>query len=185
VTGGRCFGYVNIRDASGVRREINPDEAPIVQRIFELAASGVGLSGIAKRLIDDGALCPRSQRGRPRGWAPSSVREILRRDMYRGVVTWNKTKKRDAGGEARPTARPRGEWIHPPAPHLRIVSDELWTPFTDSYSNATREPLNQWSTPAPTARRTIEKGPRSARTPKRFRWSTRKLPSWPPCETHS
>jgi site-specific DNA recombinase len=126
VTGGRCFGYTNIRDASGVRREINPDEAAIVQRIFELTASGVGLTGIAKRLNDEGAACPRAQRGRPGGWAPSSVREVLHRDVYRGLVTWNKTKKRDATGEARQTTRPRTEWIHTEAPHLRIIPDALW-----------------------------------------------------------
>ena len=46
VTGGRCFGYVNVRDASGVRREINRDEAAIVQRIFEFAASGWASQGL-------------------------------------------------------------------------------------------------------------------------------------------
>jgi len=59
---------------------------------------GLGLNKIAKTLNADGALCPRSQRARPAGWAPSSVREVLHRELYRGVIVWNKTKKRDAWG---------------------------------------------------------------------------------------
>ena len=34
-------------------------------------------------------------RWRPRSWAPSTVREILYRDLYRGVVVWNRIRKRD------------------------------------------------------------------------------------------
>ena len=126
VTGGRCFGYRNVRDASGVRREIEPAEAATVRRIFELRALGVGLVGIAKRLNQEGATCPRPQRGRPAGWAPSSIREVLFRTAYRGELTWNKSKKRDASGEARQSPRPDSEWIHVNAPHLRIVEDALF-----------------------------------------------------------
>src|SRR6185312_11608605 len=43
-TGGKCFGY-KIVEAGDNRKqyEVNPEEAPIVQKIFEMAASGVSL----------------------------------------------------------------------------------------------------------------------------------------------
>ena len=55
VTGGRVFGYDNVEvlsasgDRSHVRRQINPAEAAIVRRIFELSAAGAGLTRITRR----------------------------------------------------------------------------------------------------------------------------------------
>ena len=83
VTGGRVFGYDNVRtDAGHVLREVNEAEAAVVRQIFVWCAEGCGLTSIAKRLNAERAACPRSQQGRPRGWAPSSVREVLYRDLY-------------------------------------------------------------------------------------------------------
>ena len=145
VTGGRVFGYdfvdvingspvVRPRDvrkrhpdASHVERRINEDEAAIVLRIFELSAAGTGYTRIAKRLNAEGALCPRPQRDRPSGWAHTTVYEILHRSLYRGEITWNKSRKRDQWGQHKAKDRPRGEWLSVPAPELRIVSDELWS----------------------------------------------------------
>ena len=126
VTGGRVFGYDNVRVDDHVERRINDAEATIVRRIFELRADGVGQTRIAKQLNAEGATAPRSQRGRPRAWAPSSVHEILFRDLYRGVITWNRTRKRNQWGQHQQSARPAGEWLRVPAPQLRIVSDDQW-----------------------------------------------------------
>jgi hypothetical protein len=132
VTGGRVFGYdnVDVLDANGkrshVERRINETEAVIVRRIFSLRAEGVGQTRIAKTLNAGRAIAPRSQQGRPRGWARTTVHEILFRDLYRGVVTWNRSRKRNAWGAHQQTARPAGEWLSMPAPALRIVSDDEW-----------------------------------------------------------
>jgi site-specific DNA recombinase len=133
VTGGVVFGYRN-REVVGsdgrrqyVEREIAPEEAAVVRRIFELSASGVGVRRIAIVLNDQGALAPTPRRnGRPRSWAPSSVREILYRDLYRGVVVWNRIRKRDVWGLKRYLPRPEREWVRLDAPELRIVDDALW-----------------------------------------------------------
>jgi DNA invertase Pin-like site-specific DNA recombinase len=133
VTGGVVFGYRN-REVVGsdgrrqyVEREIAPEEAAVVRRIFELSASGVGVRRIAIVLDDEGALAPTPRRhGRPRSWAPSSVREILYRDLYRGVVVWNRIRKRDVWGLKRHLPRPEREWVRLDAPELRIVDDALW-----------------------------------------------------------
>jgi hypothetical protein len=34
-----------------------------------------------------------------KGWAPSSVREVLHHPLYRGEIVWNQTKKRNAWGQ--------------------------------------------------------------------------------------
>ena len=126
VTGGRCFGYTNVRVNSHVERTINEAEAAVVRRIFDLCASGHGYTKIAKTLNAEGALCPRPQQGRPAGWAPSSVKTIIDRPLYRGDVVWNKTKKRDQWGQQKTSDRPEGEWLRRSMPELRIVSDAVW-----------------------------------------------------------
>jgi site-specific DNA recombinase len=133
VTGGRVFGYDNVEivgadgQRSHVERRINAYEAAIVRRIFELCAAGAGLTRITKTLNAEGAPAPRPQQGRPAAWAPSSVREVLLRPLYRGEIVWNQSRKRDNWGQARRSERPTNDWLRVPAPSLQIVSDELWT----------------------------------------------------------
>jgi site-specific DNA recombinase len=132
VTGGRVFGYenVDVQDAEGrrlyVERRILEDEAAIVRRIFDACAAGHGLRTIAKILNAERLPAPRAQQGRPTAWAPTSVRAVLYRDLYRGVVVWNKTKKRNAWGLERRSIKASADWISVEAPHLRIVSEAEW-----------------------------------------------------------
>jgi site-specific DNA recombinase len=51
---------------------------------------------------------------------------VLFKDTYRGVVTWNKSRKRNRWGAHQQHARPTTEWLEIQAPELRIVSDDLW-----------------------------------------------------------
>jgi site-specific DNA recombinase len=133
VTGGACFGYRNraITGSNGershVERQIEPTEAEIVRTIFRLCADGHGVKGIAKRLNDQGAPSPRAQQGRSQTWAPTSVRAVLYRPLYRGEIVWSRTQKRDKWGRKHQTARPEAGWIRLPAPDLRIVTDAEWT----------------------------------------------------------
>jgi DNA invertase Pin-like site-specific DNA recombinase len=132
VTGGRVFGYdnVDVLNASGkrshVERRINEAEAAIVRRIFALCTEGVGQQRIARSLNAERATAPRSQQGRPSGWGPSSVHEILFRDLYQGVITWNRTRKRNQWGVQHQAARPAADLVQVQAPQLRIVSEADW-----------------------------------------------------------
>ncbi len=132
VTGGRLFGYENVEvvgpdgNRSHVERRIVEAEAAVIRRIFELAIEGRGLKAIARQMNDERAISPMAQRGRSRTWAPTSVREVLYRDTYRGVITWNRTKKRDQWGAHHQTDRPEAEWVRVPAPHLQIVTEAQW-----------------------------------------------------------
>ncbi len=132
VTGGWCFGYRNIEvlgidgQRSHVQREIEPAEADIIRRIFRLSAEGHGLRATAKMLNEQRAPSPRAQRGRSHSWAPTSVREVLHRPLYRSEIVWAQTAKRNKWGQTHQSARPEAEWIRVPAPTLRIVTDEEW-----------------------------------------------------------
>lgn len=126
VTGGRVFGYDNVRVEGHVERRINEAEAAVVVRIFEMTAAGSGLKRIAHTLNAERTPCPRARLGRPDGWAPSSLHAILRRTLYRGVITWGRTKQRDITGERNWQKRQESDWITVSAPHLRVVDDALW-----------------------------------------------------------
>jgi site-specific DNA recombinase len=126
VTGGRLFGYDNVRLDSHVERRINETEAAVVRRIFDLSIDGYGVKAIAKRLNAEGAPSPRAQQGRSQSWSPSSVREVLHGDAYRGRVTWNKTRKRNQWGIHKQAPRPSSDWLERLAPDLQIVSDDVW-----------------------------------------------------------
>jgi Recombinase len=132
VTGGRVFGYDNEKvlgpdgQRSHVERRINEAEAAVVRRIFTLCADGAGLTRITKALNEDRVPAPRPQQGRPRAWTGSTVRDVLQRELYRGVIVWNRTRKRDAWGRKRQAERPEGDWLRLEVPELRLVSEELW-----------------------------------------------------------
>jgi site-specific DNA recombinase len=133
VAGGKAFGYANvvISDAAGRRshvvRQINEDEAASVRRIFTLASEGLGLKAIARQLNAEQALAPNPRRSEGvRGWATSSVREILHRELYRGAIVWGRKRKRDAWGQQHVTAADESTVVRHHDEALRIVPEPLW-----------------------------------------------------------
>jgi len=113
-----------VRNGQGyVQRVIDQVEAATVRRIFTLYAEGDGLTRIAKQLNQDGIPAPRSGTG---SWAPTAVREILRRPLYSGRVIWNRSQKITRRGTKAQRQRPEAEWLQHEAPELRIVSKALW-----------------------------------------------------------
>lgn len=140
--GGKVFGYRNtpIEDptrigkygraaVSGVKLELDEVEAPIVERVFNMYANGNSLAAIAKTLNAEGVQAPQPPRNRQiRAWCPSSIREMLRNERYRGVFVWNRTKKERNPETGRKTSRPRPEsdWKRVEVPEWRIISEDLW-----------------------------------------------------------
>src|SRR5437773_3517118 len=117
VAGGAVYGYTNVRENGAVRREINEAEAVIVRRIFAETRDGRGLTRIAKQLNAEGVPGPRT------AWSPTGVREILHRDLYRGVEIFGRIRRTG------PTTRksvPESEWKRRAAPELQIVDGVLW-----------------------------------------------------------
>ncbi len=129
VTGGKVYGYDNreILSAEGHRlhvlRVVNPREAELVRQIFDMYAGGLGITRIAKRLNEEGVPAPRHS---PRGWAPTAVREILRRPLYKGEIVWNQLQKIVRGGTKKRRERDEKDWIRLDAPDLRIIPPDLW-----------------------------------------------------------
>jgi site-specific DNA recombinase len=126
VTGGKVYGYDNVEVlANGTRqsvnRQVNPEQAAVVRRIFELYAAGIGMLTLAHRLNEEGVKPPRG-----RGWAPSGIREMLHRPLYRGEIVWNRSQKIVKGGTKKQRKRPESEWLTFTAPELRIIPDDLW-----------------------------------------------------------
>jgi len=104
-----------------VVRQINEEQAATVRRVFELYAAGIGMTTIAHRRNQDGVKPPRG-----RGWAPSGIREMLHRELYRGMVVWNRSQKIVRAGTKKQRRRDESAWIRIGAPDLRIISDDLW-----------------------------------------------------------
>jgi hypothetical protein len=122
ATGGRVFGYRNQRNGDGyVHRVVDADEAAVVRRIFAMYDEGAGLVRIAKAL--DAVPSPRTGTG---SWAPTAIREMLRRDLYRGVFVWNKTQKIHLRGTKAQRDRAANEWIERAAPDLALIDADLW-----------------------------------------------------------
>jgi len=131
IADGKVYGYRNVGEAKQRRREIDPTQAKVVRRIFEMSADGLGLLAIAKRLNEEGVVNATGQHriGSSKAgkyWATTGIREMLRRDLYRGVAVYGKTRWEYKKGGKHKVAIPEKDWIRHPVPHLRIVSDDLW-----------------------------------------------------------
>lgn len=111
-------------------RQINPDQAAVIKRIFKEYASGIPLRQIVRSLNDDSIPSPSGKL-----WRPNSItgedhryKGILHNDLYRGLLVYNRTHKivDPRSGKRRYVVNPASEWITTPVPELRIISDRLW-----------------------------------------------------------
>lgn len=128
------YGYIKNEDKKPPLL-IDEYAAPIVHRIFEMRASGMGYRTIATRLNDESIIPPReyyyNSIGKPnpkrglKAWSDVVVREILRNEAYignivqmrKGTISYkNKTQ----------VNRPEEEWIRAVGTHEPIISMELW-----------------------------------------------------------
>ena len=103
--------------------EPHPDEAPIVKRIFELYASGLGCVKIAEQLDREHVPAPKGK-----SWSPNSLPSMLNNVHYLGKVKWNerKTVRTVAEGEVL-KSRPRAEeFLVFEGKHPAIIDQELW-----------------------------------------------------------
>jgi site-specific DNA recombinase len=131
-TGGRCFGYRSheVIDSESKRLKVYEPEAAIVRRIFRMYADGLSLKQCAKALNRESVASPQPPRVRKeQSWSPPAIRHILRNERYIGKVVWSRKHKVTNPKTGRRVFRTReGDIpVHgDDAPHLRIVSDDLW-----------------------------------------------------------
>lgn len=134
--GGVSYGYrtANRIDEHGRMvaglREIDPERAQIVRRIFREYAEGASPRVIAGRLNSEGVPPPR------RGyWHTTTIsgdtrngHGILRNRLYIGVLVFGRTKRVVNPKTRRTIMRPNAEDapVEQHLPHLRIIDDALW-----------------------------------------------------------
>jgi DNA-binding transcriptional MerR regulator len=142
-TGGRIYGYrtEQVLDPSGAHDKfgrpkrlgceihVDPEQAEIVRRVFDMRHSGFGHKTIATLLNNDRIPSPHAGCGSRSGlWQPSTIRCLLRNSKYTGKWEYNKTRwvKKSCKGKRRSLPNPPEQWERFESEELRIVSDELF-----------------------------------------------------------
>ena len=142
VASGRAYGYRNVPIPSttarwkhgrsaieGVKREIIPEQAAIVLRIFEMYAAGLGQKAIALKLNEEGIPSSGKLLGSPNSrWSTTTVAQLLRDTKFIGLYIWNKTHVvwNPITRRKESHKRPESEWERTEIPEWRIISDDLW-----------------------------------------------------------
>jgi site-specific DNA recombinase len=136
IPGGNSYGYKIVRhlkeDGSVTtgEREIDPEKADIIKRIFTEYADGLAPRRIASRLNAEGIPSPRGGQ-----WNASTINGsrqrrngILNNELYLGRITYNRQRfiKDPDSGKRRSRLNPKHEWIVTDVPALRIIDDETW-----------------------------------------------------------
>src|SRR6202035_47150 len=93
-TGGTRYGYLRVLVEDPTRKDEHgrpaidhtvldkhPDESAVVYRIFTERADGALLTGIARKLNGENVSAPRGGT-----WCYTGVRDILKQELYRGIV---------------------------------------------------------------------------------------------------
>ena len=134
--GGLCYGYRVVKrlDSNGElirgERQIYPDEAQVIKRIFSEIASGKSPRAIATDLNKDGIAGPLN-----RAWGDTTIRGhvsrgtgILNNELYNGVLVWNRQSyvKNPTSGKRVSRPNPVGQWIKTEVSALKIIDDTLW-----------------------------------------------------------
>lgn len=144
-SGGGTYGYKSIPIVDplkvdtygrsvviGAKKEVEPNQASVIQKIFKMFVEGYSTKKIAHHLNELGVSSPRGKKG---GWTFSTISGsrkkalgILNNWIYVGKPIWNRTEKvKNPSTERRVSKpRPQSEWLQTDVPELRIISDELW-----------------------------------------------------------
>ncbi|WP_052012400.1 recombinase family protein [Alicyclobacillus hesperidum] len=125
---GKCVGRIPYGYTRGDDLHLLPDPetAPVVRKIFELRAQGMGRYGIA-HWLDDHHIAPPGGTGIRGKWESVTVRDILNNETYLGRIIFGQYKyvKTPSGGK-RKIRLPREQWIIVENAHPAIVDQDLW-----------------------------------------------------------
>ena len=129
------FGYMK-NPLDKTRLVPNPDTAPIVQRIFRMAVAGATCHKIATVLTDECVVTPSrykasvSQTYTDRGlaqvvdhWCHTTVKRILRNEVYLGKTQLGKTKKPSLKSNRKVTV-PKDAWYQFDDTHQALVTQQ-------------------------------------------------------------
>ncbi len=153
--GGICYGYRVKREiradgsVSTGDREIIPEEAETVMRIFRDYDAGLSARAIAAALNEEGIPSPREGSG-DGCWGASTISGnwkrgtgILNNELYVGMLVWNRQRfvkdPQTFKRQARPN--PPEAWKYHEVPDQRIIDDALWD-RVKARQGAIREAMN-------------------------------------------
>jgi DNA invertase Pin-like site-specific DNA recombinase len=133
---GRYAAYGYLLDPGNKKKIIiNPETAPVVRRIFEMKAIGLGNGAICKQLNAEGIPCPLryrylaglTQNNKYAGtvWIVSTVAVILKNPLYLGHMTQGKQRRSICDGIKQRKTTP-DEWIIVPDTHEPIITQALF-----------------------------------------------------------
>ncbi|MGV6805895.1 MAG: recombinase family protein, partial [Ruegeria sp.] len=134
-------------------RDICPDQAAVVNRIYRDYVDGKSPKAIAKDLNREGVP---SASGKE--WTQSAINGnrrrgigILNNEIYIGVLVWNRMRMvRDpTTGKRISRINPEEEWIRKDVPDLRIVSDELWAKVKERQRALPQDTKKFWKAQRP------------------------------------
>ncbi|WP_415257083.1 recombinase family protein [Sulfitobacter sp.] len=142
--GGQSYGYRARRTVAGEvlkgEQDINPEEAPIVERIFREYAAGKSPIKIATGLNADGIPAPRAKGNSSGHWRQTTINGnrkrgtgILNNELYIGRRFWNRQRysKHPETGKRVSRLNPTEDWITYEDPNLCIISQDLWGAVKD------------------------------------------------------
>jgi DNA invertase Pin-like site-specific DNA recombinase len=134
VTAFAPYGYKKDKNNKN-KLIIDQESAPIVNRIFKLYLNGSSKTDIARRLNEEGILCPMMIR-RKRGenfnkkgssetciWTVGTISHILADQRYTGDAIYGKSKPESVGSK-REIKVPKEQWIIATNVHESIISHE-------------------------------------------------------------
>jgi len=117
------------------RLAIDENTAPIVRRIFEMRASGIGFRAIAAQLNDDMIISPREyyyqnlNRKNPtrasRLWNENTIKDMIRNEVYIGNIVSCKTGTVSYKNQKQ-VRKDKDDWVRAEATHDSLIDLDLW-----------------------------------------------------------
>lgn len=143
------YGYVKSADNHN-KLEIDSCAAAVVRRIFAMYSSGIGQNTIAKILNEEGVPCPSEYKkqcglnyhnsNRLDGtsyWTYSTIRNILRNEIYTGSMVQNKSFRHMCKKNA--ISLPKEKWIVVENTHTPVIDRETWDKVQNLLKRNTRQ----------------------------------------------
>lgn len=152
-TGDKCYGYdsrsTSTRSSGGhqvpskFKLHINPEEAKVVNLLFDLYLKGYGYTAIARVLNERLIKSPRRGRlitGKEVNWNPSTIRNMLIREKYIGRWHWGKARRAKNPLTEKIVKKPvdSNNWLKlgqdlDQNEDLRIISQKKWNAVQDKF----------------------------------------------------
>ena len=130
VAAGLAYGYAIVPGKKGLNRQVVPEHAAIVRRIFDDYANGLSPRRIAAALNAEGVPSPSGGR-----WNNSTIRGnakkrdgMLRNEAYVGLIVYGRNRFLRNGETGNRISRPSDEEdiVLGEAPELAIVAGDVW-----------------------------------------------------------